>query len=108
MRGELLKGHLDLILLAVLAQGPAYGYGLMRTLRDRTSGMLDLSEGTIYPVLHRLEQAGFLESRVMTVRTRRRRLYRLTPTGHREMNRLKREWEQFSLGVERLIGAESP
>jgi DNA-binding PadR family transcriptional regulator len=103
VKGELLKGHLDLILLAVLAEKPAYGYGLIRVLRNRTGGMLDLTEGTIYPVLHRLEQAGYLESRSLTVRSRRRRLYQLTATGERELDRLRREWYQFSLGVEKLL-----
>ena len=105
MKGELLKGHLDLILLAVLAEKPAYGYGLIRVLRSRTGGMLDLTEGTIYPVLHRLEQAGYLKSQSLTVRSRRRRLYALTAAGQEELTRLRREWYQFSLGIEKLLSS---
>lgn len=108
MKGELLKGHLDLILLAVLSEGPAYGYALIRTLRERTGGMLNLTEGTMYPVLHRLAENGYLESRVLVVRSRRRRLYQLTPAGQEELQRLRREWDQFSLGVERLLTGQDP
>ena len=105
MKGELLKGHLDLMLLAVLAERPAYGYALIRTLRSRTGGMLELTEGTIYPVLHRLEQGGYLESRVQTVQSRQRRLYQVTAAGQEELERLRREWDQFSLGVEKLLSS---
>lgn len=103
MRGEALKGHLELILLATLQQSPAYGYALIRELRQRTEGNLDLTEGTIYPVLHRLEAAGFLESRLVTVQSRRRRLYSITPAGEEELERLRRDWSQFVLGIQNLL-----
>jgi DNA-binding PadR family transcriptional regulator len=105
VRGEVLKGHLDLILLAALRARPAYGYALIRDLRERTAGSLDLTEGTIYPVLHRLEEAGYLESSLLTVQSRRRRLYTITPSGHAELDRLLQEWSQFARGVENLLGS---
>jgi DNA-binding PadR family transcriptional regulator len=103
VRGELLKGHLDLILLAALRSGPAYGYALIRELRERTGGALDLTEGTIYPVLHRLQDAGYLESRLVDARSRQRRLYSLTPAGETEMERLLVEWSQFIEGIDKLL-----
>lgn len=106
MRGELLKGHLELILLASLQPGPAYGYALIRDLRQRTQGALDLTEGTVYPVLHRLEQAGFLQSRIVTVQSRRRRLYSITPAGEAELERLRTEWAQFLAGIQNLLGSD--
>lgn len=102
MRGEALKGHLDLILLLSLQSGPAYGYALIKDLRDRTGGMLDLSEGTVYPVLHRLEGAGLLESALVTAGSRRRRLYRITSTGEEELQRLLSEWDEFVQGIRNL------
>ncbi|HEX5368167.1 MAG TPA: PadR family transcriptional regulator [Dehalococcoidia bacterium] len=104
MRGEALKGHLDLILLLSLQPGPAYGYALIKELRDRTEGMLDLSEGTVYPVLHRLEEAGFLESKLVTAQSRRRRLYSITPRGEQELQRLMNEWDEFVRGIRNLSG----
>lgn len=103
MRGEALKGHLELILLAGLQGGPAYGYALIRDLRQRTQGNVDLSQGTAYPVLHRLEAAGFLSSELVEVGSRQRRLYSITPAGEEELKRLRSEWAQFTEGIESLL-----
>ena len=54
----MLKGHLDMIVLAALAAGPAHGYAVIEEIKRRSSGAFELPEGTIYPVLHRLEHAG--------------------------------------------------
>ena len=62
MKPEALKGHLDALLLAVVAKEPAHGYAILERLRDRSAGAFDLPEGTIYPALHRLEDAGLLKS----------------------------------------------
>ena len=62
MKPDLLKGHLDLLLLAVLAEAPAHGYLVIDRLRQASGGTFDLPEGTVYPALHRLERAGLLDS----------------------------------------------
>jgi len=62
MDRERLKGNLDLLLLSVLSAGPAHGYSIISALRERSEGTFDLPEGTIYPALHRLEEAGLLAS----------------------------------------------
>jgi DNA-binding PadR family transcriptional regulator len=103
VRGEALKGHLELILLAGLQGSPAYGYALIRDLRQRTHGNVDLSQGTAYPVLHRLEAAGFLTSAVVEVGSRQRRLYSITQAGEEELERLRNEWAQFTVGIESLL-----
>jgi DNA-binding PadR family transcriptional regulator len=97
---------MELILLASLQSGPAYGYALIQQLRVRTQGDLDLTEGTVYPALHRLEEAGYLQSRVTTVMSRRRRIYALTPAGESELQRLRREWSQFVSGIQNLLSAK--
>jgi DNA-binding PadR family transcriptional regulator len=106
VRGEALKGHLELILLASLQSGPAYGYALIQHLRERTQGNLDLTEGTVYPALHRLENAGFLESHIETVLSRPRRLYAITEAGERELQRLRTEWTQFVTGIQNLLDSD--
>jgi PadR family transcriptional regulator, regulatory protein PadR len=58
MNREQLKGHLDLLLMSVLAAGPTHGYAIITALRERSQGTFDLHEGTIYPALYRLEDAG--------------------------------------------------
>ena len=62
MNRERIKGHLDLLLLSVLAGRPAHGYAIISALRERSEGTFDLPEGTIYPALHRLEDAKLLSS----------------------------------------------
>src|SRR5258705_1927405 len=82
MEGEMLKGHLDMIVLAALAAGPAHGYAVIEEIRRKSRQAFDLPEGTIYPALHRLEQAGLLASRWVTAESgRRRRVYALTRRG---------------------------
>ena len=82
MEGEILKGHLDMIVLAALAAGPAHGYAVIEAIRRKSGGAFDLPEGTIYPVLHRLENARLLSSRWVTAESgRRRRVYSLTRRG---------------------------
>ena len=81
MRPELLKGHLDALLLAVLEPGPQHGYAVIEALRVGSNGALDLPTGTVYPALHRLERAGLIASDWQTVGGRRRRSYHLTPAG---------------------------
>jgi PadR family transcriptional regulator, regulatory protein PadR len=75
MRADVLKGHLDLLLLAIVEDGPHHGYAVIEELRRRTDGAIDLPEGTIYPALHRLERAGLLTSAWSEVNGRRRRTY---------------------------------
>ena len=81
MNRERIKGHLDLLLLSVLAAGPAHCYAIISALRERSEGTFDLPEGTIYPALHRLEDAGLLSSAWADGDGRRRRVYALTSAG---------------------------
>jgi len=102
MKAELLKGHLELLLLAVLTDEPLHGYGAIEELRAR--GGFDLPEGTIYPALHRLEAAGLVRSRWSSASGRRRRIYSLSGQGGRELARQRREWRVFTGAVEAVVG----
>src|SRR5262245_49311456 len=104
MEGEMLKGHLDMIVLASLATGPAHGYAVIEEIRRRSAGAFDLPEGTIYPVLHRLEEGGLLAGRWITAESgRRRRIYSLTRRGARELAGQRATWEKFSGAVGSLL-----
>jgi PadR family transcriptional regulator PadR len=105
MRAEVLKGHLDLLLLATLAGGSAHGYRIVDELRERSAGAFDLSEGTVYPALYRLERAGLLSSRWASVAGRRRRMYSLTRKGRRSLTERRRDWASFAAAVEGVVGA---
>ena len=89
--------------MAVLADGPAHGYAIIESLRSRSGGMFDLPEGTIYPVLHRLEEAGLLISTRDVVENRSRRVYRLAPAGRRSLAEGRDEWRSFSRAVSAIL-----
>lgn len=104
MVGEALKGHLDLLLLAVLAEGPAHGYAVIESLRARSKGVFDLPEGTIYPALHRLEDQGLLRSQWSEDSARRKRIYHLTPKGQKALATHQDEWLKFSKAINATVG----
>ncbi len=107
MRPELLKGHLDALLLAVLEPGPQHGYAVIEALRTSSDGALDLPTGTVYPALHRLERAGLIESDWHTVGGRRRRAYQLTPSGHTALDEQRAIWDQFSTAVTAILSGRA-
>jgi PadR family transcriptional regulator, regulatory protein PadR len=104
MNRERLKGHLDLLLLTVLAAGPAHGYAIITSLRARSDGTFDLPEGTVYPALHRLEAAGLLSSSWATADGRKRRVYALTGSGEAALAAERTEWRKFTGGVQAVLG----
>jgi DNA-binding PadR family transcriptional regulator len=103
MRAEVLKGHLDGLLLATLEAGPRHGYAVMEALRTGSGGRVDLPTGTVYPALHRLERAGLVRSRWSTEGGRRRRTYELTQGGHRALAGERSSWQEFSTAVSALL-----
>jgi PadR family transcriptional regulator PadR len=103
MRAEALKGHLDGLILATLAGGPAHGYAIAQTLRGRSGGTFDLAEGTLYPALHRLERAGFVASDWSTEAGRRRRTYRLTRSGERTLGERRSEWRLLASAIDAVL-----
>jgi PadR family transcriptional regulator, regulatory protein PadR len=109
MEGEMLKGHLDLIVLAALAEGPAHGYAIIEAIRHKSGQAFDLQEGTIYPALHRLEQSGSLSSRWTTAESgRKRRVYALTRHGRRALAERRAVWTRFSDAIGGLLEGAEP
>ena len=105
MEGEILKGHLDMIVLAALAGAPAHGYAIIQEIRRRSGGAFDLPEGTIYPALHRLEKNGLLSSRwTIADSGRKRRTYALTRRGRVALADQRATWERFSGAISGLFG----
>lgn len=100
---QLLKGHLDLLILATVREESAHGYAIIERLRLLSGGAFDLPEGTIYPALHRLEQAGLLASQWSDEHPRRRRIYRLTSRGQAELERGSNKWNHFADSVSLVL-----
>lgn len=100
----MLKGHLDALVLAALEAEPAHGYGIIRRLRQRSSDVFRLAEGTVYPTLHRLERDGLVTSRWTLANGRRRRVYRVTRSGREALLVRRLEWRTFSTAMQEVLG----
>lgn len=104
---ELKRGTLEMILLKFLSPRPMYGYELITTLEIQGGNSFSLKEGTLYPVLYRLEDAGLVETQWKTLeRGVPRKYYHLTKAGARELERLTGEWQAFAGTVNRLLKME--
>ncbi len=103
---ELKRGTLEMILLNLLSERPMYGYELVMSLEKRGGRQFQLKEGTLYPVLYRLEGAGWIEARWETLeRGVPRKYYRLTESGSAQLDTLIQDWQDFSTTVHRLLNS---
>lgn len=107
---ELRRGTLDLVLLRLLADEPTYGYELLKRLRGRSGGDFRVKEGTLYPVLYRLEDAGLIVPEwispdpTQAARGVPRKVYRLTEAGTRRLAELQAAWRSFKTSVDAVLG----
>ncbi|WP_210345532.1 PadR family transcriptional regulator [Bradyrhizobium sp. CCBAU 53421] len=93
-----------MIVLAAVEAAPAHGYAIIDEIRRRSGGAFDLPEGTVYPVLHRLETSQLLSSHwEKSPIGRRRRVYALTKRGNASLTERKTAWAQFSSAVGALL-----
>ena len=101
---ELRRGSLELIVLHLLEPAEAYGYEIVAKLTAETNGALEIKDGTLYPVLYRLERSGFVAIRWETPeRGVPRKYYRLTDAGREELARLTEEWTSFARTMAKLL-----
>lgn len=104
---DLLRGHLDLILLSILERQPLYGFAIIQEAKDRTGGYFDFREGSLYPALHRLERAGLLSTQEGEAgrNGKPRKYYALTALGQQQLAAKRQEFEQFTGAVRSLSGS---
>ena len=99
-----LWGTVDMLILDVVSRAPTYGYRIAQAVTTRSHGYFDLKEGSLYPALHRLERAGWLNAYWEdTAEGRRCKYYRLTPAGRSELQRRRDDWKRFAAGVDRVL-----
>lgn len=103
MKGDLVRGHLNHLILAVLAEEPSHGYAVMQALYDQSDGFIDMPEGSIYPALYRLERQGLVLSERTQHDGRERRVYRLTSRGQEELVEARSEWQSFIQAVASIL-----
>lgn len=106
---ELRRGTLELLLLRILADEPTYGYELLSRLGRRSGGRFHIKEGTLYPVLYRLEDAGFVVPEwEQRARGASRKVYQLTAAGEKRLAELTTEWQGFAAAIEDILEGVEP
>lgn len=104
-KAESLQGSLDLLVLKILSRRPGlHGYAIMTAIQVLTEDVLRAEEGSLYPALHRMEEAGWIRARWVTKDTgRRARVYELTATGRKRRAAEESRWQAVSLAVNRVL-----
>jgi transcriptional regulator len=100
-----LQGSLDLLVLKILMQRPKlHGYAIMSAIKDWSGDVLRAEEGTLYPALHRMEEAGWIRAEWITKDTgRRARIYELTAAGKRQFAAEESRWQAVTSAVNRVL-----
>ena len=104
---DLIRGNTDMIILAQLAIGDSYGYEINKSIRNVSSGLLDMKEATLYGAFRRLEETGLVTFYWGDESTgARRRYYRITPAGRTALLQRRNDWIQARDIIDQLIGGE--
>ena len=104
---EIMKGTLDLLVLKTLALEPRHGVGIADRIEQTTRGTFQVSPGSLFPVLHRLEQDGFIAGEwSVTPEGRRARYYKLTAPGQRQLTAEKKHWARIALAIGQVLAEE--
>lgn len=107
MNKELLKGSTETLILSLLSNEPMYGYGLIKKLNVISDGVFKLKEGTLYPILHSLEKKKLVESYwEKKENSRKRKYYKITKKGKKELCKKESEWNAFSKTVNKVLREE--
>ena len=103
----LVGGSTQLLLLSLLSETDRYGYEIIRELKERSDDTFSFKEGSLYPVLHKMEESGFLKSYMAKGETgKERKYYKITKKGLKQLEEEKEKWTVFSESVDKVIGRE--
>jgi PadR family transcriptional regulator PadR len=101
---DVLQGTLDLLILKTLARGSQHGYGITVHVQQVSDEVLRVEEGSLYPALHRIEQAGWISSEWgMSENNRRAKYYRLTATGRKQLAKEVENWDRLTRAVGKVL-----
>jgi PadR family transcriptional regulator len=105
-KSDLLQGTLHLLVLKALALGPLHGLGVSYRIEQITKGTFQVKPGSLFPALHRMEQAGWLKSAWgESENNRRAKYYRLTKTGQRQLEAETEDWQRIALAITSALKA---
>lgn len=104
----LLRGSLETIILSLLAErDEMYGYEITKTVKESSNGQLNITEGALYPALHRLEARGMLTVRYVSVNNRKRKYYSITPLGGKHQKSKLAEFQDFVYSMKQILLPEN-
>ena len=103
---SLVSGSTSMLILRLLEEKDMYGYEMIDTLRKRSQNVFELKAGTLYPLLHNLEEKHFLVSYEEEVLGKRRKYYSVTKEGKKHLERKKSEWQEYSRAVTHVLALE--
>jgi PadR family transcriptional regulator PadR len=107
-KSDLLQGTLDLLILKTLALGPQHGWGISQRIQQISQDVLQVNQGSLYPALHRLEEQGWIASEWgLSDTNRQAKFYRLTRSGHRQLDSETAQWARITAAVGRILDATS-
>ena len=102
---DALQGTLDMLVLKTLSLGAQHGYGVAAHVQQISGDLLRVEEGSLYPALHRMEQAGWIAAEwQVTENNRRARYYALTRAGRKRLGEEEAKWRRLTQGVDRVLG----
>jgi transcriptional regulator len=108
MKGGVIPGTVDLVILRAVSEGPVHGFGISRSLSDRSGGVVELQDAALYQALHRLTRQGLLEAEWGISETNRRaKFYRLTAAGQKQLSREESHFRRYVEGVMRILAPEN-
>lgn len=104
---DLVQGTLDLLLLKLLALEPLHGFAIAERMRQVSGGVLQVSDGSLYPALHKLEQDGWIRARWQTTANNRRaKFYELTPLGRGQLDQETANWQRLAGAISHIVRLE--
>ncbi len=104
---DLVQGTLDLLLLKILALEPLHGWAIIRRLNQMSDSVLQVTDGSLYPALHKLEQQGWIKAEWRpSANNRRAKFYSLTRSGRKQLERESDDWSRLSGAISAILKAE--
>ena len=103
IRDNFKKGYVEMLILNFLSEKDLYGYEMIEALRARSNNVFELKAGTLYPLLHALEEKSFLTSYEKEIGGKTRKYYSITDAGKKHLNQKKKEWNEYSQAVAGIL-----
>ena len=101
---SLISGSTMMLIMKLLEGKDMYGYEMIERLREQSENVFELKAGTLYPLLHSMEEKGYVESSEQSVAGKTRKYYSLTKAGKRQLGKKEEEWKEYSKAVANVLG----